>query len=307
MSPLRDALAGYVNMRRGFGYKLRTQEYLLMDFVAFMEARAATIVTNKLVLDWTTCTARPVTWPTRLSTVRSFARHLSCTEPRTQIPPTGILAKPQRRAPYIYTEQEIARLLRAMLALPPAQRLRRWTYYCLFGLLSVTGLRISEALKLKRDDVDLEAGILTIRETKFGKSRFVPIHPSTITVLTDYAARRDARQSRSTSPYFFTGERGGPLHHQNVYVVFCQLSRQLGLRTSAGGSAPRIHDLRHSYAVTTLLRWYRAGEDVERLLPILSTYLGHSHTRDTYWYLSACPELMEHAARRLETRWEGVS
>ena len=194
MSPLRDALASYVTMRRGFGYKLRTQEYLLISFVAFMEARNAIIVTNKLALDWTTCTARPVTWPTRLSAVRSFARHLSCTEPRTQIPPTGILGKPQRRAPHIYTQQELDRLLEAMLELPPAKRLRRWSYYCLFGLLSVTGLRISEALTLKRDDVDLEEGILTIRETKFGKSRFVPIHPSTITVLTDYAARRDARQ-----------------------------------------------------------------------------------------------------------------
>ncbi len=307
MSPLRDALARYVNMRRGFGYKLRKQEPLLMDFVAFMEARTATIITNKLVLEWTTRTAGPVSWPTRLATVRSFARHLSCTEPRTQIPPTGILAKPQRRAPHIYTEQELDRLLEAMLALPPAKRLRRWTYYCLFGLLSVTGLRISEALGLKRDDVDLEAGILTIRETKFGKSRFVPIHPTTNAVLTDYSARRDARQCRCTGPYFFTGEHGGALHYQNVHLVFCDLSRQLGLRPPTGGDAPRIHDLRHSYAVGTLLRWYRAGEDVERLLPVLSTYLGHSHTRDTYWYLSACPELMEHAARRLETRWEGVS
>ncbi|MCP3733240.1 tyrosine-type recombinase/integrase [Sphingomonas sp. MG17] len=306
MTPLRAALDRYVNMQRGFGYKFTSAEHLLIDFVAFMDAQGEAIITNKLAIDWATGAAGPASWPSRLGTVRSFARHLSCTEPRTDIPPAGIVRSTPRPAPYIYTELEIAGLLDAMRALTPATRLRRWTYHYLFGLLAVTGLRVGEALRLKRDDVDLDTGILTIRETKFGKSRIVPISPSTVAALNDYVTRRNARRCRSAGLHFFTGEHGGQLYHQNIHLVFCAVSRQLGLRPGSGGG-PRIHDLRHSFAVNMLLRWYRAGEDVEQLLPVLSTYLGHSHTRDTYWYLSACPELMEHAVHRLETRWEGVS
>lgn len=307
MSPLREALDRYVNMQRGFGYKFISTEHLLIDFVAFMDAQGEAIITSKLALDWATGVAGRASWPSRLGAVRGFARHLSCTEPRTEIPPGGIVRAMPRPSPHIYTELEICSLLDAMLALQPVTRLRRWTYYYLFGLLAVTGMRIGEAFRLKRNDVDLDTGILTIRETKFGKSRIVPIAPSTVAALNDYVTRRDARRCRAASVHFFTGEHGGPLYHQNIHLAFCAVSRQIGLRPEPGGGGPRIHDLRHSYAVNTLLRWYRAGEDVERLLPVLSTYLGHSHTRDTYWYLSACPELMEHAAHRLETRWEGVS
>lgn len=306
MSPLRDAVDRYVSMRRGFGYKLKDEERWLIDLVAFMEAQGTSVITNKLALDWVTRAAGPPSWPNRLAAVRGFARHLSFAEPRTEIPPTGILAQPRRPPPHIYSEQEIASLLGAMLGLAPAQGLRRWTYYSLFGLLAVTGLRIGEALRLKRDDVDLDAAILIIRDTKFGKSRLVPIHPTTVAALVDYAGRRDARHSRCHAAYFFTGEHGGPLHHQNIHLVFCALSRQIGLR-HPDADGPRIHDLRHRFAVCTLLRWYRSGDDVERLLPVLSTWLGHTHTRDTYWYLSACPELMEHAAQRLEARWEAAS
>lgn len=307
MSPLRDALERYLSMRRGFGFKLKSQSRMLANFVTHMEQQGATTITGKLALDWATGEAGPPSWPNRLSAVRGFARHLASTDPRTQIPPTGILAQTRRPAPHIYSEQEIASLLGAMLALPPAKGLRRWTYYCLLGLLSVTGLRINEALHLNRDDVDLDTGILTIRDTKFGKSRLVPIHPTTVDVLVDYARRRDVQRCRRISRYFFTGEHGGHLHHQNIHLVFCRLSRQIGLRHSDAARGPRIHDLRHRFAVCTLLRWYRTSEDVERLLPILSTYLGHSHTRDTYWYLSACPELMAHAVHRLEARWEAAS
>jgi len=308
MSPLREALDRYIALRRGFGYKLKCEAHLLARFVAYMEHQDTAIITTRLALDWATSEAGPPTWPGRLSVVRTFARHLSSTEPRHQVPPTDILATRQRRTPHIYTDQEIGSLLGAMLAVRSAKGLHPRTYYCIFGLLAVSGLRVGEALRLKRDDVDLDAGLLTIRDTKFGKSRLVPIHSTTAAVLADYARRRDALFSTPISPTFFVGEQGRALNHASLHLIFHTVARQLGLRHPGDAHhGPRIHDLRHSFAVGTLLRWYRAGEDVEQLLPILSTYLGHTHTRDTYWYLSACPELMEHAARRLDARWEQVS
>lgn len=168
----------------------------------------------------------------------------------------------------------------------------------------MAGLRHSEALGLLRADVDLDQGVLTIRETKFGKSRLVPLHATTIAVLSNYAARRDAHLGTPRSPYFFVAEQGGRLLHQYVHRVFWRLSRQIGLRQEGKRDGPRIHDLRHRFAVQTLINWHRAGEDVERELPVLSTFLGHANVRDTYWYLSATPELMNHAVRRLDKRWE---
>lgn len=307
MSALGDALDRYAGMRRAFGYKFKSSERLLRDFVGFMDARSEAVITSKMAVDWATGAAGPASWPSRLAAVRGFARHLACFDPRTEVPTTGIVRPPRRHTPYIYTEQEIRALLDAVLALPPAKGLRRWTYHYMFGLLAVTGLRIGEALRLKRDDVDFGAGVLTIHDTKFGKSRLVPIHPTTIAALADYIDRRDARRSRAAGVHFFTAECGGQVYHQHAHRAFCLASRQIGLKPPSGHGGPRIHDFRHSYAVGTLLRWYRAGEDVEQHLPILSTYLGHTHTRDTYWYLSACPELMEHAARRLDARWEQAS
>jgi integrase len=308
MSPLRHALDRYITMRRGFGYKLRCEALLLARFVTYMDQQGAAIITTRLAIDWATREASPPTWPGRLSVVRTFARHLSSTEPRTQIPPTDMLAARQRRTPHIYTDQEIGSLLDAMLEVSSAKGLHRWTYYCIFGLLAVTGLRIGEALRLKRDDADLEAGLLTVRDTKFGKSRLVPMHSTAVAVLSDYAKRRDAMFPAPISPTFFVGEQGRALNHSAVHQIFGNVARQIGLRHPGDAyHGPRIHDLRHSYAVATLLRWYRAGDDVEQRLPILSTYLGHSHTSSTYWYLSACPELMEHAARRLDARWEQAS
>lgn len=308
MSPLHDALDRYIAVRRGFGHKFRCEAYLLHRFVAHMEHQGATIITSKLALDWATKEAGPSTWPGRLSAVRGFARHLASTEPRTEIPPCGILAPRRRRTPHIYTDQEIGALLDAMLAVPSAKGLHRWTFYCIFGLLAVTGMRVGEAVRLKRDEVDLDAGVLTVHASKFGKSRIVPIHPSTASVLTDYARRRDAQWPTPTSPAFFMGEQGRELNYSAIHLVFLAVSRQIGLRHPGDAyHGPRIHDLRHSYAVATLLRWYRRGEDVEQHLPVLSTYLGHTHVGCTYWYLSACPELMGYAARRLEARWEALS
>jgi len=305
MTSLRSALNRYVAMRRGLGHQFRAQERRLTDFVTFMEEHDATVITHKLALEWATLPPdRHASWALRLCDVRGFARHLLNVEPRTEVPPVKTLPPLRRAKPYLYTDEEIRKLLAAALELPPAAGLRRWTFHCLFGLLAVTGLRVGEALRLRREDTDLRQGVLTIRDTKFGKSRLVPVHATTREALLGYAARRDEHPDRRGSPYFFVTERGRRLLIQYVHPVFWKLSRQIGLRSRDDHTGPRLHDFRHRFAVQTLVDWYRAGEDVERLLPALSTYLGHSCVRDTYWYLSACPELMEHAAKRLEARWE---
>jgi integrase len=206
----------------------------------------------------------------------------------------------------LYSNDEIWKLLQAARQLPSAHGLRGPTYYCLLGLLTVTGLRISEARNLKTEDVDLQEGLLTIRGTKFGKSRLVPIHPSTRAVLTDYASRRDRCLARRPDTFFVSG-RGTRLDGAEIRRTFYLLSRHVGLRGPSDSHGPRLHDFRHRFAVETLIRWYRSGQDIERRLPILSTYLGHVHVADTYWYLTGCPELMGLAVKRFEDYWEKQS
>ena len=308
MTNLRSELDRYVSLRQGLGYKYNQPAQRLSDFVSFMEQQGAQTITTKLALAWVTKPpARQPTWSIRLSDVRCFARHVAQIDPRTEVPPVNLLPPFKRPKPYIYSDAEISALLTAALRLPPTHGLRRWTFHCFFGLIAVTGLRHSEALHLRRDDVDLNAGVLTVRETKFGKTRLVPLHPSTTDILADYAQRRDTQLRSNAGEYFFVAERGGRLLQQNVYQVFWRLSRQIGIRRPGEHNGPRIHDLRHWFAVQSLLNWYRAGEDVEQLLPVLSTYLGHAKVRDTYWYLTSCPELMEHAAQRLDKRWDAES
>jgi len=305
MTSLRSALERYLSMRQGLGYKYHHQACRLTDFVTFMEKRKATTITTKLAMEWATLPPdRHATWALRLTDVRGFARHVANIAPKTEVPPAGILPGLKRAKPYIYSDAEIDALLAAALALPPEDGLRRWTYNYLFGLIAVTGMRLSEAIGLQRDDVDLEAGVLTVRLTKFGKSRLVPLHPTTRVALRSYADRRDAHLGSRCSMHFFVAERGGRLLHQYVHRVFWRLSREIGLRRPGDRTGPRVHDLRHRFAIRTLLGWYREGTDVEQQLPVLSTYLGHTCVRDTYWYLSACPELMQEAAQRLDQRWE---
>lgn len=305
MNDLQQSLQDYVSLRRGLGFKFVNPAKRLDHFVAFMMHRDARVITIKLALEWATRTpGKQASWAINLTDVRGFARYLYTLDPRTQIPPVGLIPYSSRARPYLYSDKEVQALLSAALTLSPVHGLRRWTYHCLFGLLAVTGLRISEALALNYRDVDLDQGLLTVRNTKFGKSRWVPLHSSTQQVLMEYARRRDIHIYPRRSPYFLVAERGGQLLPQYVYRVFWQLSRQIGLRDPSAHSGPRLHDLRHRFAVTTLLNWYRSGQNVDTLMPILSTYLGHSCIRDTYWYLSACPELMAHAAHRLETHWK---
>ena len=306
MSTLNQAIGEYLAMRRALGFRLKDTEGRLRRFAAFMAERAACTITVPLALEWATTpkTTPPAESAARLTAVRCFARYRSAIDPNTDIPPWELLPhRPKRARPYLYTEQEIQALLAAALALPQTVPLRRWTYHALLGLLSVSGLRVSEALNLKREDADLRQGLLTIRATKFGKSRLVPLHASTSEVLTDYLARRDRLLHSCPSSYVFVSGRGQRLDSSDVRRTFYRLSRQVGLRGPTDSRGPRLHDFRHRFATNTLFQWYRAGEDVERQLPVLSTYLGHVHVSDTYWYLSAYPQLLGEATRRLEQRW----
>jgi integrase/recombinase XerD len=307
MSPLAQAVQDYLSLRRALGFQLRDVGRALVGFVAFLDQQGASAITIPLALGWAqaTSSSRPAEWARRLSYVRGFARYWSATDPRTEIPPWGLLPhQPHRARPYLYTDEEIGRLLDAARHLPPASGLRGWTYGCLLGLLAVTGLRISEALRLQPADVDWAEEALTIHGTKFGKSRLVPLHASSLTVLAEYARRRDRFLAGRPTPRFFISARGRPLEVSAVRRTFYELSRQTGLRGPQASHGPRLHDFRHRFAVQTLMQWYRSGQDVERRLPVLSTYLGHGHVRDTYWYLTACPELMGLATTRLERRWE---
>jgi integrase len=297
-------------MRRGLGFKLgRHEDARLREFVLFLARKRSACVTVNLALEWATQNAnhQPYEWATRLSIVRGFARYWSATDPSTEVPPLGLLPhKPPRAQPYIYSDHEIRTLLNAAKTRPSIDPLRPWTYHCLFGLLAVTGLRIGEALNLRTGDMDWSEGILTIRGAKFGKSRLVPLHASTCKVLVDYAKRRDRRFGARAEGPFLVNMYGNRLGIAEVHRTFLTLSRQIGLRAVNASRGPRLHDFRHRFAVETLLRWYRNGEDPKRCLPILSTYLGHANITGTYWYLTGTPELLGAAGKRLEKRWEGL-
>jgi integrase/recombinase XerD len=310
MTRLREALRNYLQLRRNLGFKLHDHEVGLSDFVSFYERERARHVTVAIGLRWATQHAhhQPAEWARRLRFVRGFARYLKAVDPFTEVPPPDLLPyRPARARPYLYSTAEILRLLKAARKLPSRKGLRPLTYHCLFGLLTVTGMRISEILCLERPDVDFISGVLTIRKTKFGKSRLVPLHPSTLQMLVEYARRRDSMFPASNTACFLVSDYGRRLEGSAVRRIFYRLSRQIGLRGPSASHGPRLHDFRHRFAVETLLAWYHSGEDVERRLPILSAYLGHAHVTDTYWYLSTCPELMNLATLRLEKQWEGWS
>jgi integrase/recombinase XerD len=311
MTTLRQAVAEYVRMRRHLGFKLHEAGKGLLDFVTFMEQHRASSITQALALAWAQqpSNVQPAHWAQRLSFVRQFAQYRSATDPRTQIPAQGLLPfQPKRARPYLYSDAEIRALLGAALKMRCRYErgtLRPWVYYCLLGLLSVSGLRLGEARNLELHDVDLKAAVLTVRGTKFGKTRLVPLHVSACNALTDYLGRR-ARHwgQRPVSSYVFVSSWGHRLDSGDIHRTFYALSRQVGLRGPSDSHGPRLHDLRHRFATATLVRWYRSRQDPERKLPLLSAYLGHVHVADTQWYLSGSPELMREAMRRLEHRWE---
>jgi len=309
MNTLGEALQDYLQLRRGLGYKMDDAGLLLPRFVRFMEERMAKHITVRLALEWAQSAAsvQPAEWARRLLFVRGFARYRSATDVRTEIPPIGLLPHRQTRArPYLYSEEDVLRLMDAALELPtawPSTPLRPWVFHCLLGLLSVTGLRISEALNLKLGDIDLDQAVLTIRSTKLGRWRLVPIHPTTCAVLTEYLQRRAQVFGRQASTHVFVTRRGTRLDGGRVHRAFYALSRSTGLRAPDASKGPRLHDFRHRFAFLALTRWYKSDEDAVRRLPALSTYLGHVCVANTYWYLNAWPELMVLALARLERRW----
>jgi integrase/recombinase XerD len=309
MNALHIALIDYLQLRRSLGYKLYEAGRLLPRFVDFLIEHDTDYITIPLALKWaqSSTIARPAESARRLTFIRMFARHLSASDPRTEIPPTRLLLHRATRAkPYLYSEEEVRRLLAAALAMPVARRtasLRPWTYHCLLGLLAVTGMRISEALDLRIEDVDLGSGLLTIRAGKLNRWRLIPIHNSTCAVIADYIERRARFFDCSVPSYLFLSNLGRPIDKSTVYRSFHALSHRIGLRLIRGGQGPRLHDFRHRFATQTLTRWYEQGRDPGRYMPVLSTYLGHVRVEDTYWYLSLSPELMTAAISRLEQRW----
>jgi integrase len=308
MIPWTKAVQRYLTLRRGFGFKLEYPGQALADFACFLNRRAATHITVPLALQWARGQSPghgAVHAAQRLSMVRGFARFCHADDPRTEIPPAQLLPFcAQRARPYLYSAREIRSLLAAALRLDPNDALRRWTYHGLFGLLAVSGLRLGEARGLRLGDIDWRAGVLTIRGTKFGQSRLVPLHPTTTKVLHAYYSRRSRYFGRHpTSDYLFVSKRGNRVDGGEARRVFYRISRQVGLRGATDSHGPRLHDFRHRFAVATLVRWYRTGVDPERQIQILSTYLGHIHVADTYWYLTLCPALRGAAIKRLEKRW----
>jgi len=302
MSALAQHLDDYLRLRRSLGHDLAEAARLLPRFVAFLEARGEEFVTLEAALAWSLAPAAPAgstVWGRRMTAARGFARYLSGIDPRTEVPPAGAIPTRQRwRPPFIYGEADLGALLaEARRSIP--QPLRAATYETLVGLLAATGLRVGEALRLDRTDVDLETGVLLIRESKFGKSRQVPVAESTTAALRRYGERRDQLCPLPRSASFFVSLNRTRVIYECVQPTF----RMLCERTGVGAGAPRrprIHDLRHTFAVRTLLRFYREGADVGARLPLLATYLGHAEPRYTYHYLSAAPELLGYAARLLE-------
>lgn len=295
MSPLRDAVDKYLELRRALGFKLHRAGWLLPDFVRYLEAHGAEFIHLCHALEWARQPpdGHPAWWAKRLSIVRGFVRHLHAEDPRHQVPPVDLIpARVRRAVPVLFNASQITALLRAARRLKTP--LRAATYETLFGLLAVTGMRIGEAIRLDREDIEWKQRLLVVRHSKFDKSREVVLHPSTMAALRRYTKLRDARCPHSRSQAFFVSLRGTRLIYNNAHRTFRNLARAAGL------PAGRPHDLRHSFAVTTLLRWYRTGVDVDAWMPRLSTYLGHAAPESTYWYLTASPELMAIARRKLE-------
>jgi len=301
VSALRGHLEDYLALRRSLGFRLGRPAQILEGFVGYLEQAGATTVTTGHALAWATSPAGadPTWWRARLAAIRPFARYLVPRIPGTEVPPRGLLPGPssRRAVPYLYSGEEVAALMTAAGAIRTP--FRAATYQVLIGLLAATGMRVGEAIGLDRGDLDAGQGLLTIRSGKFGKSRQLPLHPSALHALAGYAGLRDSAHRRPAEPAFLLSTTGTRLIYKNVHFTFHELVKAAGLRPRSAACRPRIHDLRHTFAVTTLTRWYADGGDVAARLPLLSTWLGHVVPAGTYWYLTGTPELLALAAGRL--------
>lgn len=308
MIPLRQALADYLSLRRSLGYKLQRPEKLLNQFIDFLEATGVQALTTEHALAWACLPENgdPSWWAFRLSAVRAFARYLCTLDATTEVPPPRLLPWRARRAnPYLYAEEDIAALIEAATTL--RSPLRVATYQTLIGLLAVSGMRVGEAIGLDRHDLDVHHGVFLIRHAKFNKTRELPLHPTTVVALRRYLALRNRQRPVARTPALFISTAGTRLLYCNVQWTFHRLARQARLVPRTRSCRPRIHDLRHSFAVQTLLEAYRDGADTQQRLTLLSTYLGHVDPAGTYWYLSAAPELLARAAERLDRQQGGES
>ncbi|MDQ6784535.1 MAG: tyrosine-type recombinase/integrase [Actinomycetota bacterium] len=307
MSALMDQANDYLRLRRALGHDLSQAHRLLPDFVAYLDAIGAETVTVEAALVWA---QRPDTnpdtsvWARRMTVARGFARHMVGVDSNTEIPPAGLIRFRQRRpTPFIYSAADIAALMSAARATIPTP-LRAATVETLVGLLATTGMRIGEATGIERGDLDTVEGVITVRHSKFDKSRLVPLQASTVDALGCYAQMRDRFFPKPRSTTFFVSTAGTRLFDADFGKAFRKLLQVTGVGTGAP-RRPRVHDMRHSFAVRALVNWYRVGEDVGALLPRLATYLGHRDVCSTFWYLSAAPELLALAAGRLEAGPEG--
>jgi integrase len=306
MTLLEKTLNDYLDLRRSLGFKLVREGMWLPTFVRAIEQSGDSWVTAKVALCWAN---GPKTHPSlsrlrRLSMARKFAQYLHARDPSHEIPLNEYahVVRSKRFEPYIYRDADVLALMDAATKI--CKRFKGETYSTLIGLLAATGMRVGEAIQLDRSDLDLRQGVLQIRHTKFGKSRQIPLHPSTTQALTEYAKRRDRNILRPSSPVFFPSAVGTRIIHFNLHFAFLKMVRSVGLE-HAKPQRPRIHDLRHTFAIKTLTAWYRAGLDVGPRLPALSTYLGHVSPSSTYTYLHATPELLQQARMRLEKPQEG--
>ncbi len=308
MSALEQHVDDYLRLRQTLGYDLAETYRLLRRFVANLDAEGIEHVTTAVAVQWSLApnVNAPSSVPaTRYMAVRGFARYMAGIDPRTEIPPAGLLRRPRSwRPPFIYTDEDVLALLaQARRSIP--QPLRAATMETLIGLLAVSGLRVGEALRLDRGDVGWAEGVLHVRHSKFRKSRLVPLAPSTVEALERYAHQRDQLYPNPSGESFFISLRGTRMIYECVWKTFRMLCDAAGV--GAGGSVrPRIHDLRHRFAVRALLGWYRDAVDVQPRLAWLATYMGHRDPRSSYWYLSAAPELLAHAARLLDHHQEGT-
>ena len=299
MTSLDVALVDYVAVRRAVGYKLDGVDGLLGRFIAHLHTSGIDTLTVTCAVEWATTTGRGGSPARRLTIIRGFARYMQALDSAHQVPPPRILpVNRSRPTPYLYSDDDITAVMAAARRLQPAQLAA--TTETIIGLLWVTGMRVGEVLALNVGDFNQDSGVVTVWLSKFAKSRHVPVASSTVAALARYRTLHPA--SDPTAAMFAT-PKGRRVSYNKFAEVFAELLTDTGLITVAGGR-PRIHDLRHSFAVRTLLGWYRDGTDVHAMLPRLSTYLGHVEPSSTYWYLSAAPELMALAAQRLEHHQE---